>query len=249
MVVYYLIVHLDYFHFSWLNVSLSRFGIYDSCGMIHAYLAYAIISSKIELVGQGMNWTCVVSHKKSFLSYPIAAYSFGALLRNRIIHSRESRSKPITWILSIMWLIFQSLPTLLGSSTWILSRSYNNSNHLKWNSKKISRLKVRQSGEPCMIGSLLGFRWKSLSLLDCCFAFLAIFCMSSKGNVLWLPESKSFLWLIQYEKCWVINMTHIASGSQWTILFGRMVSGFGIGMEGAVLGTIKITWYHLITNI
>jgi len=34
-------------------------------------------------------------------------------------------------------------------------------------------------------------------------------------------------------------MTHIASGSQWTILFGRMVSGFGIGMEGAVLGTIK----------
>ena len=49
---YYFIVHLDYFHFRWFNVSLSIYGFYDSCGMIHAHLAYAIISSKIELVGQ-----------------------------------------------------------------------------------------------------------------------------------------------------------------------------------------------------
>ena len=40
----------------------------------------------------------------------------------------------------------------------------------------------------------------------------------------------------QYDSYYV---THKALGSQWTILFGRMVSGFGIGMEGAVLGTIK----------
>lgn len=37
----------------------------------------------------------------------------------------------------------------------------------------------------------------------------------------------------------LLSLSHIATESQWTILFGRMVSGFGIGMEGAVLGTIK----------
>ena len=40
---YYFIMHLDYFHFRWFNVSLSSYGFYNSCGMNHTYLAYAII--------------------------------------------------------------------------------------------------------------------------------------------------------------------------------------------------------------
>ena len=44
----------------------------------------------------------------------------------------------------------------------------------------------------------------------------------------------------------LLNLSHIATESQWTILFGRMVSGFGIGMEGAVLGTIK---NHVMTHV